>query len=143
VAGGAQAELADYLVHQRAWVACMHQHNVDLPDPDKFGRILLRSRDKGNPAFEVAAKACRSLEMPMPGSVASMANPKLTDAEKAVKRKYSACMQKHGAPDFPDPGPDGQFLDKQWNQTSAGATGATKACASIIGDPTNPGPGVG
>jgi len=79
----------------------------------------------------------------MPASVQALVDPPLTAEQKAIKRRYATCMQTHGAPDFPDPGPDGNFAMRQWNETSAGAARATRACASIIGEPIATGPGVG
>jgi len=136
--GGVQAELAAYIEHQRSWVRCMHEHGVDVPDPDKYGTIRMAERPPEN-----AQKACKPLKVAVPASVERLALPPLTAAEKKIKKDYSRCMQTHGAPDFPDPGPDGYSLDTSWDQTSAGAAQATKACAPIIGNPVPAGPGIG
>lgn len=136
--GGVQAELAAYIEHQRSWVRCMHEHGVDVPDPDKYGTIRMTERPP-----EKAQMACKPLKVAVPASVERLALPPLTAAEKKIKQDYSRCMQTHGAPDFPDPGPDGHFLDTPWDQASAGAVQAGKVCAPIIGDPVPTGPGIG
>jgi len=140
-----QAELAAYLTAQRKWVSCLREYGLDPPDPDQYGRVIWRNIPvKADSGFEKGQQACKSLQSAPPPSVVKMASQPLTPAQIELKRRYSACMQKNGAPDFPDPGPDGEFPETtRWNQTSAGAARATEACASIIGDPAKSGPGVG
>lgn len=140
---GANAEVAAYLRAQRVWVACIRQHGFDLPDPDAHGVVNLTSFPKNEPAARTAWLSCQHLFVAMPKSVQQQLMPPLTAAQKAVKRHYATCMQGNGAPDFPDPGPDGYFLDRSWDETSAGAEHASAVCAHLIGAPASPGAGVG
>lgn len=140
---GSSAEIAAYVAAQRKWVACMHDHGVDLPDPEANGVVNLKSFKKNEPASRKAWLECQPALVAMPESVQRLIQPKLTEEQKAVKRRYASCMQANGAPDFPDPGTDGHFQSRAWTQTSVGAQRATRACASIIGDPVDAGSGVG
>lgn len=140
---GSAAEISAYVQAQRAWVACMGQHGVDLPDPDRYGVVDLKGFRHNDPQARTAYVACQSKLVAMPDSVQQIVRPPLTAAQKEIKRKYATCMQSHGAPDFPDPGPDGYYQNRTWDQTSSGAARAAKSCASIIGEPTATGVGVG
>lgn len=139
---GEKGEIAAYAAAQRAWVGCMRTHGVDLPDPDQYGQVTIKSKGSGT-TWHDAYAACASLLVARPAAVDKLTKPPVTDAERATRRAYATCMQTHGAPDFPDVGSDGYFVDRQWNQTAPGAQTATRACAHIIGDPASPGPGVG
>lgn len=149
-AGGAD-EIAAYIEGQRTYVACMRENGIDLPDPDAKGRIDYGNAGnagamKKDPKFLGASQKCASLAPPVPESLEKANNPKLTPEQLKVRRDYADCMQKNGAPDFPDPGPDGDWggsSGSEWDQTSAGAQRATRICAPINGDPTNPPPGKG
>jgi len=136
-AGGASGELADYITHQRAWVACMAKHSYDFPDPDKFGRINGASMlsHRREPAYMAAMKDCAALRVPVPQSVTEMQGGKLTAQEIATERRYSKCMQTHGAPAFPDPDANGYIPNDKVNfdETSAGYKSASAACGSILG----------
>jgi hypothetical protein len=136
---GPAAELATYVAAQQKWVACMRQHGFDLPDPDAHGLVKLTGFPKSQPKARAAWVACQPLAVAVPESVQRLQTTPLTPAQQAIERRYATCMQTHGAPDFPDPGPDGDFKFQDWNQTSAGAAQATKACEPIIGvHPTGP-----
>ena len=132
---GVKAEIAAYIESQRKWVACMREHGQDLPDPDAYGRVTLDSIDKHRPAVRSALLACVDVSVAVPPDVAKLTRPVVTDAEKATRRAYAQCMQTHGAPDFPDLGPDGYYVDREWNQVSSGAARATRACDSIVAPP--------
>jgi hypothetical protein len=141
---GAKADIQKYLEAQRAWVDCLRKHGLNPPDPNQYGSVLWTDMPvKANSSFVKAMNACASLQMAPPASVIQAQRVPLTPEEIAIKRRYARCMQQNGAPDFPDPGPDGEFADKPWDQTSSGAAKATAKCAPIIGDPVSSGPGVG
>ncbi|MFI8291826.1 hypothetical protein EAO71_16275 [Streptomyces sp. ms191] len=148
---GGKDEIAAYVDGQRAYVTCMRKNGVDLPDPDARGRIDYGTGGnaltlKKNPKFVAASQKCASLAPAVPESLEKADNPKLTPEQLKTRRDYAACMQKNGAPDFPDPGPDGDWggsSGSEWNQTSAGARRATRLCAAINGDPTDPPPAKG
>ncbi|MDO0926997.1 hypothetical protein QQY24_16795 [Streptomyces sp. TG1A-8] len=148
---GGGSDVAAYVESQRAWVACMRKHGVDLPDPDSKGRVDMSGQGlalKKDPKFIGATTKCADLKGAVPEGLEEANEPKLTPAQIKVKRDYATCMQKHGAPDFPDPGPDGYGGNdnsgrSEWDQTSAGAKRAARVCAPIIGEPANPPAGKG
>lgn len=139
IGGGAQAELAGYVSHQRAWVACMRQHAIDLPDPDRYGVVSVRQKSKG---YLDAYLACRSLVVPMPASVQQLQRPKLTAAEIRQMVALAKCMQTHGMPSYPDPGSDGYTAtekEQQIDETSGAWAKAHAACQSIVPAPSTTG----
>jgi hypothetical protein len=134
--GGAQAELAGYIAHQRLWVACMRKNRIDVPDPDKFGAITITI--KKTKAWLTAGETCKSLIVSMPESVRQMRQQKLTPAEISLAFALSKCMQTHGMPSYPDPGPDGyvsEDKDKNIDESSATWQKANRACAAMIPQP--------
>ncbi|GAA3372436.1 hypothetical protein GCM10020367_27350 [Streptomyces sannanensis] len=145
---GGEDALAAYIEGKRAWVKCMRENGVDINDPDEKGQIDFGNGDavrgmKKDPKFLSATKKCESVNPPAPEGLEKLLNP-LTPEQIKVKRDYAACMQKNGAPDFPDPGPDGaDDNDAQWDQSSAGAQRAARICGPIIGVPSNPPPAKG
>ena len=136
------SDVASYLNGVRSWVACLRKEGVDVTDPDPTGQVTFpgdAAALKSDPTFTAAQQKCRSLEVPVPEAIQELRQPKLSAEQIATQRQYAECMQRSGAPDFPDPGSDGYpSRDSQWNQTSAGARKASRACAPIIGDPTDP-----
>jgi hypothetical protein len=138
-----------YVESVREYVACLRDKGVDVSDPDTKGRIEFRagtSNLKADPKFTGAQQKCKNLLPPVPAGLED--KPVLTAKEIQTKQRYAACMRQNGAPDFPDPGPDGYYPERSdgspvWNQEAAGAQRAGRACASIIGAPTSPGTGVG
>ncbi|MFF5921783.1 hypothetical protein ACFY8C_26045 [Streptomyces flavochromogenes] len=152
---GGKDVLATYVEGKRAWVACMREHGVEMNDPDDKGQIDFGDGDaarnmKKNPKFETATKACESVNPPMPEGLEELVNPRpeLTAEQIKAARDYAACMQKNGAPDYPDPGPDGYPENDNsgvspWDQSSAGAQRATRLCAPISGNPTGRPPAKG
>lgn len=138
--GNAQTELADFITHQRAWVACMRQHNIDLPDPDRYGNVV--TGKKKDTATMAAIEACKSFYVPVPKSVQEMQRPKLTSTQIAQMVALAKCMQTHGMPDYPDPGPDGytpEDKERAIDETSAAWQRAHAACASVIPTPSTTG----
>ncbi|OIJ98930.1 hypothetical protein [Streptomyces colonosanans] len=146
---GGGNDVAAYVESQRKWVACMRTNGVDLPDPDSKGQVDMSGQGlalKKDPKFMNASKKCAKFNATVPQDL-EPSGPKLTPAQMKKQRDYAACMQKNGAPDFPDPDPNGSRNDNSgepgWDQTSAGARRATRVCAPIIGEPTNPPAGKG
>jgi hypothetical protein len=82
--------------------ACMRSHGVpNFPDPSKDGTIQIGSSsgiDPNSPKFRAAQDACQKL---LPHG------PPPTPQEQAKVQRamlaFSACMRRHGLPDFPDP----------------------------------------
>ncbi|MEV4946566.1 hypothetical protein [Streptomyces sp. NPDC053755] len=147
--------LAQYVEGKRAWVACMRENGVELNDPDEKGQIdfgggnALRGLKK-DPKYAAATKTCRPVDPPMPEGLEELVNPrpKLSPEQVKAARDYAACMQKNGAPDYPDPGPDGYPENNNtgispWDQSSAGAQRAIRLCAPISGAPTDAPPAKG
>jgi hypothetical protein len=140
-------ELAQFVAAQRAWVRCVRDHGIAASDPDPLGHVTMPfdNKNKADPAILAKLEPCRSIQPTVPEAVAKLARPKLTPAQIEVKRRYADCMQRNGAPDFPDPDADGYFPggnapgDETWDPSTAGAQRATRTCAPIIGDPANPG----
>ncbi|MFF4141608.1 hypothetical protein ACFY0A_09450 [Streptomyces sp. NPDC001698] len=138
-AKGSSGELADYIEAQRKWVGCLRDAGLDAPDPDAHGKVDLgdQSKWKRDPKALKAQETCAKLSVPVPESVEQAQQPELSKEEISKNEKYASCMQEHGAPDFPDTDDTGHFQDVTWDSTSAGAKRATRACASIIGVPSN------
>nr|WTB32303.1 hypothetical protein OG781_25020 [Streptomyces sp. NBC_00830] len=142
---GGGNDVAAYVESQRKWVACMRENGVDLPDPDSKGQVDMSGQGlalKKDPKFLNASQKCADFKGTVPQALEDANQPKLTPAEIEAARDYAACMQKNGAPDFPDPGPDGYFSNtnsgqSEWDQSSAGAKRATRVCGHIIGVPTD------
>lgn len=134
-------DVAAYIEGVRGWVACLRSKGVEVTDPDPTGQVTFpgdAAALKADETFQQAQESCKSLQPAVPESVLNLRKPKLTAEQIETMRRYASCMQTNGAPDFPDPGPDGYPpRDVTWNQTSAGARQAALACANIIGDPTD------
>jgi hypothetical protein len=146
-AGADDISVQEYVEKQQEYVDCLREHGQNPMDPDETGAVMIpTSEDKpGDDSGVEAAKACAQYSVPVPESVRKLREERteITPAEKKMFAEYAECMQTNGAPDFPDPLPNGMTGDGEWDQTSAGARQATRACASVIGDPVSEGPGVG
>jgi hypothetical protein len=146
-AGAPGDDVTVYLEGVRKWVGCLRDHGVDVSDPDPTGQVTFPGDPallKTDPTMVAAQESCSSILPAIPESVLELRKPKLSAEQIEVRRQYAACMQRNGAPDFPDPGVDGYTpRDRPWNETSAGAQQAARTCASVIGDPETPVPGRG
>ncbi len=142
-------EVATYVEGVRDYVACLRAEGLKVTDPDPKGKFEFQGDLKllkADPGFIAAQEKCRALLPPVPASL--IEKPVMSAAQIDLARRYASCMRENGAPDFPDPGPDGYPPERTsgeptWDQTSEGARRATRACAGIIGDPTEAGPGQG
>ncbi|MFE0652849.1 hypothetical protein ACFVZH_30180 [Streptomyces sp. NPDC059534] len=144
--GSGKDEVAAYVDGRRAWVKCLRENGVDAPDPDANGQVDLGDGAalKKNPAFLKASRECSSVSPPVPEEIERRLAPKLTPEQIRTQFAFADCMQKNGAPDFPDPEPDGNvYGDVQWDSTTAAAKRAARTCAPIIGAPVDQGPGKG
>ncbi len=138
-----------YVEGVRAYVKCLRADGVQVTDPDSKGRYTLEGDLgllKSDPKFVATQEKCRDLLSPVPSGLQD--RPARTLEEIKTARDYATCMRENGAADFPDPGPDGYLPDRNpgkqtWDQTTEGARRATRACASIIGDPSTDGGGKG
>ncbi len=140
--------VAAYVDGVRQWVACMRAAGIEVSDPDAKGHTEI-SGDLGllkkDPAFLAASEKCSPLRPPVPKELQERLV--LTPEQLETAKKYADCMQSNGAPDFPDPGPDGYPVDSRgdvtWDQASDGAQRASRVCGPIVGAPATPGPGQG
>jgi hypothetical protein len=140
--------VAEYIETKRAWVACLRDRGIEVTDPDAKGRVEFvgdTRKLKADPAFAAAQKACNHLSRPVPKELEE--RPVVTAEEKEQRRRYAKCMRENGAPDFPDPGPDGYYPEPAdgspgWDQAAPGAIRAGRICEKEIYGIT-PGPGLG
>ncbi|GGP47271.1 hypothetical protein [Streptomyces abikoensis] len=144
---GGGGDMAAYVKAQREYAKCLRENGVDAPDPDAKGNLDFGDGDhvralKRDPKFRTASAKCAPSLSAVPESVEKNNRPKLSPEQIKTMRKYAECMQKNGAPDFPDPGADG-FGEGRWDQSSAAAQRALRVCGPIAGAPTSPGPGKG
>ncbi|WP_322768925.1 hypothetical protein [Frankia sp. Cr1] len=138
-----------YVEGVRAYVKCLRADGVQVTDPDPKGRYTLEGDLgllKSDQKFVAAQEKCHDLLPPVPSGLQDRQTRTLDEIKMA--RDYARCMRENGAPDFPDPGPDGYVSrggpgEQTWDQTTDGARRATRACASIIGDPSTDGGGKG
>ncbi|MFE1905895.1 hypothetical protein ACFW96_19845 [Streptomyces gardneri] len=144
--GGGKDEVTAYVEAQRAWVKCLRANGVDAPDPDENGQVDLGDARslKSNPASRAALEKCGKDKPAVPAEIERRLAPKLSPEQIRKQFEFADCMQKNGAPDFPDPEPDGHvYGDNQWDSTTAAAKRAARTCAPIVGDPVEQGPGKG
>jgi hypothetical protein len=133
-----------------AYVECMRDHGVDMPDPEftADGRVTMRiggegrpaagaAGGPGDPAFQEAQEACGSL---MQGTVRDL-DPEQQAEMQARALAFAECMREHGV-DMPDPqfdenggvgimigGPDAPPIDAETMQA------AQEACGGLMGPP--------
>lgn len=144
-----QDVLQTYVSAMQKYADCLRSNGLpDLADPNQFGQITVTNETvPDQSAIHRAQVACDKLAVPMPSEVKELIDSgdaaALSAEQKRTYAEYATCMQDNGAPDFPDPLPNGLPGDAAWDQLSAGAQRATRACASLIGDPVETGLGVG
>jgi hypothetical protein len=132
--------VAIYLQAMRKYAQCLRAAGLDVADPDPQGNIDLGSV-KSSGQGRAAAIRCGKDLPPHPDELNPPKQPQ-TAAQIEKARQYARCMQANGAPDFPDPGPDGYFDgDTTWDQTTAGAARATRLCTPIVQGSPVPGSG--
>ncbi|MET0772900.1 MAG: hypothetical protein ABWZ82_07440 [Candidatus Limnocylindrales bacterium] len=131
-----------------AYVECMRDHGVDMPDPEftADGGMTMRvggegrpdaglTGGPGDPAFQEAQEACGSL---MEGTVRDL-DPEQQAEMQAQALAFAECMREHGV-DMPDPqfdenggvgimigGPDAPRIDPETMQA------AQEACGALMG----------
>jgi len=118
-----------------AYAGCMQAHGEpDFPDPNAQGDFSFSEGSHGNgvnpnsPRFISANKSCEHLEPN--GGVQTAADQR---EALAIGLKVSACMRKHGVPNFPDPNSQGDLLIRGSLGASGGQVNAAmKACQSLF-----------
>jgi hypothetical protein len=149
--------LTQYVDGQRAWVRCVRKQGYDLPDPDTKGEVDLRAffeaekLAKTDAGFNTALDKCRAVQPTLPPELQPTLPP-LTAEQIENQRKYSRCMRANGMPDWPDPGPDGEYADdafskgvfgrQQTKQEQDANIRALQICDPVLGGkpPTTPDP---
>ena len=133
--GGGQFSIAGGGSHMAQLAACMRSHGVpNFPEPNAQGVISSGSIDPNSPQFQQAMQACRK-DLPNGGTPSPAQQAQMRQQALA----FSACMRKHGLPNFPDP----QFLsggrvamrisaDSGIDPRSPQFQAAQKACQSLL-----------
>jgi len=117
-----------------AFVRCMREHGVDMPDPSAGGGIQLTVRPGNKTKVDAAQKACQPL--------LQAAAPKLTPEQQTAMQDaalaFARCMREHGV-DMPDPtfGHGGIVMQKNSKGTGLNPDdpkfkAAAKACQPIV-----------
>ena len=102
IGAGGQFSIAGGGSHMAQLAACMRSHGVpNFPEPNAQGVISSGSIDPNSPQFQQAMQACRK-DLPNGGTPSPAQQAEMRQQALA----FSACMRKHGLPNFPDP----QFL---------------------------------
>lgn len=144
---GDEAEIAAYIEAKRAWVACLRKGGIDAPDPDENGQVEIADVGaiKRSPTQRKVLETCGKDMPTVPAALERRLAPKLTPEQIGKQVEFADCMQKNGAPDFPDPEADGHVYGdaQQWDSTTAAAKRASRICAPIVGRPAESGPGKG
>ncbi|NUT37183.1 MAG: hypothetical protein HOV79_29350 [Hamadaea sp.] len=138
-----------YVEAVRSYVTCLRGEGLKVSDPDAKGRFTFEGDNrtlKADPKFRAAQQKCGGLLPPVPAELQD--KPVLTAEQIEKAREYAKCMRDNGAPDFPDPGPDGYYPDNAdgtpvWNQSTDAAIRAGYKCAYVHGGPTSPPVGKG
>jgi hypothetical protein len=108
-----QSVLEQYVEGVRAYVRCMRDNGIELPDPGPRGEIDLSvlgppGQAKRDPQYLTASQRCQSLLPPMPAELVDQ-GPPLTPEQVEYVRRYAACMRENGVPTFPDPDENGRL----------------------------------
>ena len=120
-----------------AYAQCVRAHGEpNYPDPNSKGQFIMAngSNPPNVPQAVVAAinKACGKLQAALPGPSSRGVNT------TSQSLRFAECMRSHGAPNYPDPNPDGSFtLPKGANPQSPQWQAAEKDCQKLM--PANPG----
>ena len=145
---GGGASLTMKLQNGAKFAACMRAHGVpNFPDPNGQGAIQFgpgSGIDPDSPKFRAAQTACQK-ELPNGGQPTPQQKAKMEQQALA----FSACMRKHGLPDFPDPDFSGGGVGikihggpgTDLNPSSATFKAAQKACADDLPGRVSGGPG--
>lgn len=100
----AQQSPADRLDAALAYAQCVRDNGyAEFPDPDAEGGFKFLVEAGGGPRFQAATAACRQL------APEGMRDDGVTPEQLDALIKLSQCVRENGLPDFPDPGPGGNF----------------------------------
>jgi hypothetical protein len=97
--GGGQFSIAGGGSRLTQLAACMRSHGEpNFPDPNAQGVISSSDLDPSSPQFQQAMQACQK-DLPNGGTPSPAQQAQMRQQALA----FSACMRKHGVPNFPDP----------------------------------------
>jgi hypothetical protein len=118
------------IVVLRQLAVCFRANGLpDFPDPVVSGDGVARFPDSAPRTPVAAQNACRSIADQLPATY-SQAPPVLSPARFRQLLLFAGCMRAHGVPDWPDPGPQGQFPIGPGIQKVSMLT-AERACARL------------
>jgi hypothetical protein len=131
--------VAQYVEQQRKLAQCLRDQGFDVPDPDARGRMnldALGGRNKTRPEVGKAWRECEEFNMEVPAELEDTPPP-LTAIEVERRREYAECKRANGVPDFPDPGPDGnwdgnQAGDAMTDQEAAASNRSDQICHPVL-----------
>lgn len=87
-----------------AYAQCIRDNGyAEFPDPDSAGGFKFLIEEGGAPRFRAAAEACRDL------APEGMRDEGVSPEQMDALIKLSQCVRENGVPEFPDPGPQGNF----------------------------------
>lgn len=87
-----------------AYAQCVRDHGyAEFPDPDADGGFKFRIEPGSGPRFQTATDACRDL------APEGMRDEGVTPEQLDALIALSQCVRENGVPEFPDPGPKGNF----------------------------------
>ena len=108
------------------FVQCVRQHGVsNMPDPQD-GHFLLPASVQSNPNWQSAVQACQHY---LPAGQLGGNN----NGNSSALLNYSHCMQTHGVPNYPDPGPNGALdMPSDIDRNSPTVKKAEQECQSYL-----------
>jgi hypothetical protein len=87
-----------------AYAQCIRDNGYgEFPDPDPEGGFKFLINPETAPRFRAATEACRDL------APAGMRDDDITPEELDALIAFSQCVRENGIPQFPDPGPQGNY----------------------------------
>jgi len=122
-----------------AYAQCVRAHGEpNYPDPNSKGQFVVPNGSSpvnvSKAVADAVNKACGKLAAPLPGPAQASQGANTTN--KSLQ--FAKCMRSHGAPNYPDPNPDGSFtLPKGANPESPQWLAAERDCQNLM--PQNPG----
>ncbi|MEO7223480.1 MAG: hypothetical protein ABIY37_13505 [Devosia sp.] len=131
----AQQAPADRQDAALVYAQCMRDNGyAEFPDPDSDGGFQFLINPKGASRFHAAAAACHDL------APEGMRDEEVTPEQIDALIKLSQCVRENGVPEFPDPGPQGNY-DLSGTDIGPGDT-RLEAAMAVCRDETGPGPGM-
>jgi hypothetical protein len=119
-----------------AYAQCVRAHGEpNYPDPNSRGQFFMPNGSNPPNVSQAVAdavnKACGKLAAPLPGP----SSPGANTTNQSLR--FAECMRSHGAPNYPDPNPNGSFtLPKGANPESPQWQAAERDCQKLM--PVNP-----